>query len=326
MCYHRFANLRELFQADLNSKLMEGVSSKDFENSPCNCRNKSMCPYFGKCRRKIVVYKATCLQTQAVYIGNTQQPLKLRMQQHVGDVKRLYTIGKQSDSFASHFAKLIPPGLPKKDVSSHIKIKCEILWQGNPVHCVKTFNTRACKLCSKERLEIIKFGKANPRKLINSCNEIYGACRHRTRFHRFCTTIQINNASTDESIEDERVVEPPSTTSTDTTNSIFTYTSTQNEPDYDNDYGKREQEPFLEARTQELYPQNASSNIEDIPAYFSPWELSRERLLARSIASYKSPNNEVIAVDELDPGPYANHTGEVYDDLLKTDVLPINED
>jgi hypothetical protein len=327
MCYHRYGNLRELFQADLTLKLMDGITSKDFENSPCNCRNKSTCPYFGKCRRKIVVYKATCLQTQAVYIGNTQQPLKLRMQQHVGDVKRLYSTGKQSDSFANHFVKLIPPGLARKDVNAHIKIRCEIMWQGNPVHCVKTFNTRACKLCARERLEIIKFSKTNPTKLINSCNEIYGSCRHRTRFHRFYTKIQDKNASTDESDKDKRVTTPSSTTSNDTQTSTFTYASIPDEPDYNIDYGKTESEPFDENRTQELYPLTAKNKLSEFPTHFSSWETSREIMIAMSNASLKNAytidNDMTDILDKTPhPGTYTDDTIDDYHDLRTTDIEP----
>jgi hypothetical protein len=110
-----------------------GGSFKDLGNSPCNCRNKSTCPYMCKCRHKIVVYKAACLQTNAVCIVNTQQPLKLHLQQHFGYVKKLYMTGKQSDSFANHFVKLMPPGLSRKDANTYIKIHCNIIWKGNSI-------------------------------------------------------------------------------------------------------------------------------------------------------------------------------------------------
>ena len=86
MSYHRFNNVRELFQGDLNAKLADGLRSLDFEDLDCNCRNREACPYGGRCRRSIVVYKATCLQSGKQYIGNTQQHVKKRLQQHVQDV------------------------------------------------------------------------------------------------------------------------------------------------------------------------------------------------------------------------------------------------
>jgi hypothetical protein len=63
MSYHHFSNLRKLFQSGLNTKLNNAIISKDFQNLPCNCRNKQACPYEGKCHHLIVVYQATCLKT-----------------------------------------------------------------------------------------------------------------------------------------------------------------------------------------------------------------------------------------------------------------------
>ena len=56
--------------------------------------------------------------------------------------------------------------------------------QSHQVH-MKSFGKRTCVLCMKERLEILKRSKENPEQLINSRGEIYGACRHKTKFHRF---------------------------------------------------------------------------------------------------------------------------------------------
>ena len=51
--------------------------------------------------------------------------------------------------------------------------------------------------------------------VINNCNEVYGACRHRPQFRRFDQSQIDANASTDESGKDERV--PSSTTSMEST-------------------------------------------------------------------------------------------------------------
>ena len=80
MSYHRFSNLREAFQGDLNNKLLKGIGSEDFNDRPCNCNIASKidgkCIYNSKCRSSIVVYKATCKDCDVFYIGNTQQQLK----------------------------------------------------------------------------------------------------------------------------------------------------------------------------------------------------------------------------------------------------------
>jgi hypothetical protein len=219
--YHRFSNLRELFQSDLNTKLNNAVISKDFQNLPCNCRNKQMCPYEGKCHHLIVVYQATCLKTNKRYIGNTQQHVKTRMQGHTQDVKNLFINGKSSNSFALHFASLIPDGTTKKNVKDFIKVKVNILWQGDPLSCVKTFGTRNCTLCAKERYAIIKLTRETPNLAINKCNEVHGACHHKPRFHRFDHS-ENTNSSTDESRRTKGSQRPSSTTSMGSSSSNHT--------------------------------------------------------------------------------------------------------
>ena len=108
MSYHRFSNLREIYQGNLNGKIMRGVKSRDFEDLKCNCSEATKingeCIYKGKCRCSMVVYQATCRQSNKIYIGNTQQKLKKRIDQHLDDVCHLTNKGAASDSFAKHFA------------------------------------------------------------------------------------------------------------------------------------------------------------------------------------------------------------------------------
>jgi hypothetical protein len=220
MAYHRSLNVRDLFQGDLNSKITKGVKSLDFENLDCNCRNKQGCPFLGKCRNSIVVYQATCQATGKKYIGNTQQHVKTRLSQHVQDTKKLFIDGKRSDSFANHFAKIVPAGTEKKEVKNFVKVKVDILWQGDPISCMKLFGTRSCKLCAKEKILILNLTRKQPQMAINKCTEVYGACRHRPRFHRFDQS-QTNATSTDESDKDERVTRPSSTTSMESNSSTI---------------------------------------------------------------------------------------------------------
>ena len=66
---------------------------------------------------------------------------------------------------------------------------------------MKTFGKLSCTLCMKERLKIMEAlkldKKMNSKNLINSNNEIYGACRHKPRFHRYAL---LQKASTDEGL------------------------------------------------------------------------------------------------------------------------------
>jgi hypothetical protein len=212
MSYHRFTNLRETLQGDLQGKINLGVESKDFMKEDCNCKgNKGDCNYDGICRDKVVVYEITCKDTGMVYIGQTQQNFKGRMVGHHSDVSALHNperITKRSDSYAKHFAhqlqnwETVPPKVQREHYSS------KILWQGNPISAVKTFGTQNCTLCNRERLEIFKRFKNNPQSLINSCGEIYGGCLHRPKFHRYSN----KQTSTDDSKKDEKVKPRKATT------------------------------------------------------------------------------------------------------------------
>ena len=80
-------------------------------------------------------------------------------------------------------------------------MQVDILWKGNHITCMKKFWTFNCGLCMKERPFILnamrKDDFMNKNLLINNSNELYGACRHRTRFHRFMKNIT-PTPSTDE--------------------------------------------------------------------------------------------------------------------------------
>ena len=75
-----------------------------------------------------------------------------------------------------------------------------ILWQGNPVSVQKSFGTKNCILCMKERTQILKSMYQTPNLLINNNSEIYGSCRHKPRFHRFSPP----STGTDESYEGQK--------------------------------------------------------------------------------------------------------------------------
>jgi hypothetical protein len=59
----------------------------------------------------------------------------------------------------------------------------------------------------QERVEILCTIHQEEWRIINHCNEIYGACRHKTRFHRFLKEEHTNvkNTSTDEGDKPEKI-------------------------------------------------------------------------------------------------------------------------
>ena len=62
---------------------------------------------------------------------------------------------------------------------------------GNPLLTVGTFGSHHCRLCSEEKL-VILFGFSRKNcKMINKCGEIYSCCRHKSNFHRYCSTDEL---------------------------------------------------------------------------------------------------------------------------------------
>ena len=60
----------------------------------------------------------------------------------------------------------------------------EILWEGNPISVSKSFGKDKWSLCMKERILILRENRKDRCQVINTNNEMYGACRHKLRFHR----------------------------------------------------------------------------------------------------------------------------------------------
>ena len=81
-------------------------------------------------------------------------------------------------------------------------------------------------------MAILNLTRKNPRMVINKCNEVHGACRHKPRFHRFGQS-QNATTSTVESMKDERVIRPSSATSTvssGSTDSIGSFSDRKESP------------------------------------------------------------------------------------------------
>ena len=133
--------------------------------------------------------------------------------------------GKKSGSYANHFSQLLPSGLVKPSVATlreHLPQRFEVLWQGKPISTVKTFKTDKCALCVNERLEIIKHARGPEANLmINTNDEIFGACRHKPMFHRY----HKSTTNAEEPAKGERVCLPCSETSSVAPNSTTTVPS-----------------------------------------------------------------------------------------------------
>ena len=187
MSYHRFPNLREMFNADLKQKLNAGWLSRDFQNLQCNCNDRCTtgCDYTNMCRDRCIVYKIDDRTTPKFYIGSTQQHFKIRMRQHFSDVREYQRTGKTLSSYAKHFGgQLRNFRKPSNQLQRNITLYSKI-WQANPLTCVPTFGTNRCLLCNQEKLAIFNAYRKDPKRLINKKNEITAKCCHKPQFHRF---------------------------------------------------------------------------------------------------------------------------------------------
>jgi hypothetical protein len=130
------------------------------------------------------------------------------MGQHLNDVKKLVTKGTKSDSFASHFAHHCKKEVKSTSDELRKMMKVKIVWQGNAISCMKLFGKLNCSLCMQERIKILRTIRQEEWKIINKKNEIYGACRHKTRFHRFIKEhTNVKNTGTDDGDKPDKVYE-----------------------------------------------------------------------------------------------------------------------
>ena len=97
--FSRHTNLQEKLLGDLRRKLLMGIEDADFGPRPCNCPRKfkvdGVCAYGDSkftCRTAGCVYKITCKvpNCQCFYVGKSQRYTKTRIQEHIGEVTKLY--------------------------------------------------------------------------------------------------------------------------------------------------------------------------------------------------------------------------------------------
>ena len=90
-----------------------------------------------------------------------------------------------SDSFAKHMKTHFEKGSKVSAAEIREKLVMEVVWQGNPLVLNRSFSTRKCLLCDKEKCAIMDTTLDTNTILMNSNSEIFGSCRHNSRFHRF---------------------------------------------------------------------------------------------------------------------------------------------
>ena len=81
------------------------------------------CVYEDKCRSKCIIYEVKYSICDAIYIDNTQQTFKKRMDCHFSDLLRLLKNGKKSDSFAAHFEQHVNVYTSRTDLCKYMAFK-----------------------------------------------------------------------------------------------------------------------------------------------------------------------------------------------------------
>ena len=119
----------------------------------------------------------------AIYIGNTQQTFRKIMDGHFSDLLRLLKNEQKLDSFAAHFEQHFNTTTSRTDLCKYMTFK--VVKQLNTIGEMKKFTKPNCNLCMEGRLTILKKLRDKHVTIMNKNSEIYGACRHKTTFHRF---------------------------------------------------------------------------------------------------------------------------------------------
>ena len=139
MSYHRFNNLAELLNGDLAAKIGREIFSKDLMDRECKLslpsKVKGKCVYKGKFRSRCMIYEVKCCMCDNIYISNTQQTFKERMDGHFYDLQRILKNGQKSDSFAAHFVQHFNVTTSRTDLPKYMTFK--VIKQLNPIGTTK---------------------------------------------------------------------------------------------------------------------------------------------------------------------------------------------
>ena len=123
---------------------------KYFVNRYCNCNSTTkvngICAYKSECRIFFVIYKITYKYCGGLYVGNTQNKLKI-MEQHFQYVAKKLIHDNNSYSFAAHYVR----HFKRKPIPQEY---CDIMSFGiistvNFIGSMKSWGGLSCSICKK---------------------------------------------------------------------------------------------------------------------------------------------------------------------------------
>ena len=159
-------NVGQILKAH-NKTVLNRSQPHNNQDNPCNCRNKNTCPLQGKCQTESVIYRADVeLEDGKIlsYTGLTEHSFKKRWYNHCNSFK--HQKHEASTELSKLIWKLKNEGT-KYNINGKILTKCQSYKPGS----------RACNLCTTEKLLIIKNLAS-----INSRSELISKCRHARKY------------------------------------------------------------------------------------------------------------------------------------------------
>ena len=156
-----------------NKKIISKTFNTNIILKKCNCQKSRKCPLDGQCVVENVVYKAEVLKEGEnigeghTYIGLAGGPFKLRLANHNQSFKKKE---KRKDSKLSEFVWDL-----KDSGHANFDIKWSILAEESGYNR----KIRRCKLCVREKVEVLKNIHHNPSKTLNKREEVFRRCLHR---------------------------------------------------------------------------------------------------------------------------------------------------
>ena len=162
----------------------------------CNCLKKESCPLQGKCTWSNVVYKAEVVTLNKnegqgmLYVGLASGLWKLRLANHMASFRN---VSKRDETELSKFIWEL------QDKAINFQIKWSILGQESPY----SKESKRCRLCIREKIEIMKIKTDFPMRALNTRDT---KCLHRSR-HLLgkiqCRPKQMNNTQNNQLVQKE---------------------------------------------------------------------------------------------------------------------------
>ena len=105
------------------------------------------------------------------------------MDGHFFDILHLLKNGQKSDKFSAHSEHHTNSTTSHKDLRNYMTFK--VVNQIKPIGVMKKFKKPNRHICMEERLKILKKIRDKRVTIMNKNSDVYGACRHKTTFHKF---------------------------------------------------------------------------------------------------------------------------------------------